>query len=84
MKFHSTNKKSKNFELEKVLRLGLAPDQGLFMPDTWPKLPSDFFKKIKTKTFQQIALIVAEAFILEMPEKGLKKISDIKNFDFLI
>ncbi len=81
MQFHSTNKKSKYFKIADVLRLGLAPDKGLFMPDTWPNLPSSFFKKIQNLSFGQIAFAVAKKFILEIPDRQLKNIiKDVFNF----
>lgn len=81
MKFYSTNKKSKNFSLPEVLRKGLAPDGGLFMPDQWPKLTKDFFGKLDSLSFRQIALRVMENFIKEIPAKKLKAIiGDAFNF----
>jgi len=74
MKFHSTNKKSKNFTLPEVLRKGLAPDGGLFMPNFFPSLPKIFFKNIGSALFNDIALEVAKKIIKEIPEKKLKKI----------
>jgi threonine synthase len=74
MKFHSTNKKSKNFTLPEVLRKGLAPDGGLFMPDSWPRMPQDFFAKMGSLSFQQIAFAAAGKFIKEIPAKKLKTI----------
>ncbi len=81
MKFHSTNKKSKNFSLPEVLQKGLAPDGGLFMPDRWARLPRDFFADLDSLSFKQIAFAVAGNFIKEIPEKKLKAIiRDAFNF----
>lgn len=81
MLFHSTNKKSKGYKLSEVLRLGLAPDAGLFMPDSWPSLPKPFFLKLKNSNFNNIAFSVSKMFMREMPEKHLKKIiKDSFNF----
>lgn len=70
MRFYSTNKESKNFSFSEVLRLGLAPDGGLFMPEKWPKLKADFLKF----SFHQIALKAAQQFVSEIPLKDLKRI----------
>jgi len=74
MLFYSTNKKSKNFSFPEVLRLGLAPDRGLFMPASWPRLPSAFFKNIHKLNFNEIGFSVAEQFVKEIPKQELKKI----------
>lgn len=81
MRFHSTNQKNRNLSAEEVLRKGLAPDGGLFMPDFWPKLPKDFLKKIDTLTFKEIAEIVVPKFIGEIPDRDLETIiNDALNF----
>ena len=81
MRFHSTNKISKNFRLPEVLSLGLAPDGGLFMPDRFPKLQASFFKKIPTLDFNKIAFEVIKKYVKEIPAKELKRIiSEAFNF----
>lgn len=74
MKFYSTNKKSKNFSISEVLRLGLAPDKGLFMPDAWPKLPGSFFRSIEKFKFREMAFLVARQFMKELPAVKLRQI----------
>jgi len=73
MKFHSTNKQAKNFSLPEVLRLGLAPDGGLFMPNRLPKLGRGFFAELPKYTFSEIAQKVAGEFISEIPAADLRK-----------
>lgn len=74
MHFHSTNKKSQGFSLSEVLERGLAPDGGLFMPNTWPALPKVFFRRITKLDFNAIALFVAQKFIGTVPRKTLQNI----------
>ncbi len=74
MKFHSTNSKSRGFSFKQAVRLGLAPDGGLFMPDAFPKLPPDFFKKIDNLSLHQIAVQAASKFALGIPQKNLRTI----------
>lgn len=74
MKFHSTNKKSKNFTFPEVLRKGLAPDGGLFMPDFFPVVSKNVIKNISSASFNGIAFKVSKKFIKEIPEGKLKKI----------
>ena len=81
MRFHSSNKQSKNFSLPEVLRLGLAPDKGLFLPNAWPKLAKAFFYSLQRMSFKDIALAASQNFIKEIPKKDLKKII-AKAFNF--
>jgi len=83
MKFHSTNKKSRNFALPDVLRKGLAPDGGLFMPDKFFRLPKEFFKSIAKASFNEISQVISKKFIKEIPERELKKIIE-NTFNFSV
>jgi threonine synthase len=73
MFFYSTNKQSKNFRFPEVLRLGLAPDKGLFMPKSWPVLPKQFFQKLANLSFNEIAFQASRVFVSGMPVADLKK-----------
>lgn len=54
---------------------GLAPDNGLYMPEHIPALPHSFFDSLDTMSFQDIALQVAENLIQEdIPKADLKRI----------
>jgi threonine synthase len=79
----STNKKTPPTTLEKAVMQGLAEDGGLFMPTEIPQLPADFFAKISTLSFQEIAFEVAKALLKDdIPEKELEKIVyESINFD---
>ncbi|GBU06690.1 L-threonine synthase [Bacteroidales bacterium] len=83
MKYYSTNKQSKAENLATAVIKGLAQDRGLFMPEEIKQLPPAFFETIKDLSFQEISLIVAEAFFGEDIEKEvLKKIVyDTLNFE---
>jgi threonine synthase len=75
MKYYSTNKKAPVATLEKAVVKGLAEDRGLYMPETIKKLPKEFFDKIDTMSFQEIAYCVADAFFGEdVDADSLKKI----------
>lgn len=83
MILYSTKHNSPEVSLKEAVLRGLAPDDGLYMPKTIPKLPQEFFDKIHTLTFQEIALEVAHTLIGEdIPKDELKKIIDEAiNFD---
>ena len=62
MKYYSTNQQAPTADLHKAVVKGLAEDRGLYMPEKIKKLPKAFFDTIETKTFQEIAYTVADAF----------------------
>lgn len=83
MKYYSTNGKAPIADLRKAVAKGLAEDRGLYMPERIKKLPKEFFDTIETKSFQEIAYTVADAFFGEDVEAdALKKIVyDTLSFD---
>ena len=75
MLYYSTNKKAEKATLEKAVVKGLAEDKGLYMPEKIKTLPKEFFDKIETMSFQEIAYTVADAFFGEDVEaEALKQI----------
>jgi threonine synthase len=83
MKYYSTNGKAPIADLHKAVVKGLAEDRGLYMPEHIKQLPKEFFDTIETKSFQEIAYTVADAFFGEDVEaEALKKIVyDTLSFD---
>ena len=83
MKYYSTNGKAPIADLHKAVVKGLAEDRGLFMPERIKTLPQEFFDTIETKTFQEIAYTVADAFFGEdVDAESLKQIVyDTLSFD---
>ena len=83
MKYYSTNGKAPIADLHKAVVKGLAEDRGLYMPEKIKQLPKDFFDTIETKTFQEIAYTVADAFFGEdVDADSLKRIVyDTLSFD---
>ena len=75
MKFYSTNNPNLKVDLKQAVTQGLAPDNGLFMPERIPVLPKDFFDTISEKSFQEIAFEVADNFLGEdIPKAELRRI----------
>ncbi|MBL7857073.1 MAG: threonine synthase [Cyclobacteriaceae bacterium] len=75
MKFYSTNNKDHKVSLREAVMQGLAPDNGLYMPESIPVLPTTFFESIRQKTFPEIAFEVAHHLLGEdIPELELKRI----------
>ncbi len=77
MKFYSTNNKNQKVSLEQAVVQGLAPDNGLYMPEQIPALSADFIANIHTKSFQEIGFTVAQTLIGDdLPAAELKRIVD--------
>src|SRR6187455_1102282 len=75
MKFYSTNNKNLKVDLKQAVTQGLAPDNGLYMPESIPVLPREFFRALEQKSFQDIAFAVAKNIIGDdIPESELKRI----------
>lgn len=75
MKFYSTNNRSLKADVREAVTQGLAPDNGLYMPEAIPALPSDFFKHISARSFQEIASTVAGNLLAgSIPETELNRI----------
>jgi len=75
MKFYSTNNPDLKVDLKQAVTQGLAPDNGLYMPEKIPVLPKAFFDTIAKKSFQEIAFDVADNLIGEdVPKAELRRI----------
>lgn len=83
MKYYSTNKNAPEVSLQEAVVKGLAPDNGLYMPETIKELPQSFFENIGNMSFQEIAYTVADAFFGEDIEPDTLKsiVYDTLNFD---
>ncbi len=83
MKFYSTNHQTNPVNLQEAVIKGLAADKGLFMPETIPALPPDFFHTIADLSLQEMSFAVAKAFFADdIEEKTLQEIVyDALNFD---
>ena len=65
MKYYSTNNNAPLVNLHEAVVKGLAPDRGLYMPETIKSLPCSFFDSIDKLSFQEIAYTVADALFGE-------------------
>src|SRR5688500_17930588 len=75
MKFYSTKNPNVKVDLRQAVTEGLAPDNGLYMPERIPALPSTFFDNIASKSCQEIALDVATNLLGDdLPKAELKRI----------
>lgn len=75
MKYYSTNGKAPKATLMDAVIHGLAPDGGLYMPETINKLPEAFFQNLKEMSLPEIAYVVANTLFGEdIPSDDLKEI----------
>ncbi len=63
MMFYSTNDKSHRVDLKTAVLSGLAPDGGLYMPESIPKLDDAFFARLPTLTLSEIGYEVVRPFV---------------------
>ncbi|KGI61070.1 threonine synthase [Prevotella sp. S7 MS 2] len=83
MRYYSTNKQTPWATLHEAVVKGLAPDKGLYMPETIKRLPHSFFDNIENLSFQEMSFEVSKAFFGEdVEENALKQIVfDTLSFD---
>lgn len=83
MLFYSTNGKSRPATLEEAVMNGLAPDGGLYMPQTIPVIPRAFFNNISDMSISDISYVVANILLGgDIPAGDLKEIvTDTFSFD---
>ena len=84
MKYFSLNKNAPRVSFEKAVVLGLAPDRGLYFPESITPLPYSFFQNIENLTQEEIAFEAIKQFVGdEIPEAELKRIiAETLCFDF--
>lgn len=82
MRYYSTQKQSSTVSLKEAVVKGLAPDRGLYMPETIGQLPPSFYKEITGMNLTTIAQTVARKFFGEdIPQEELDGIvADTLNF----
>lgn len=83
MFYHSSNNHQHTATLEQAVTKGLAPDGGLYMPDSLPRLPKAFLRNMGAMTLQEVAYAIS-TFALQgdVPADVLHNIVfDVFDFD---
>ena len=62
MKYYSTNKKAPAVDLRTAVTTGLAPDNGLYMPEHISVMPDSFYRNIHGMKLTEIATEIATQF----------------------
>jgi threonine synthase len=77
MQYYSTNNPDHKVSLKEAVIKGLAPDQGLYMPESIPVMPVSFFEKLPSMGFQEIGYAVIGAlFGKDLNESQIKDLVD--------
>ncbi len=84
MNYYSLHKEARNVSFKEAVIKGLAPDKGLYFPETITPLSPDFIQHISNYSNEEIALEVIQQFVgNEIPENVLKEIiKETLCFDF--
>ncbi len=84
MNFYSLNKQAPSVSFKDAVVQGIAPDRGLYFPESITPLPASFFENIEDLTNHEIAFLAIRQFVGdEIPEAKLKEIiADVLDFDF--
>jgi len=84
MNFYSLNKQAPNVSFTDAVVKGIAPDRGLYFPESITPLPSSFFEEIEKLSNEEIALTAIRQFVSDaIPEEKLKSIlAEVLDFDF--
>jgi threonine synthase len=83
LKYYSTSNKTHQVSLEKAVIKGLAPDNGLYMPEKLTPMPASFFDTLHQKSFQEIAFEVANHLLGEdvAPSELRRMVNHTISFD---
>lgn len=84
MKYYSLNNNAPKTSFKDAVIRGLAPDKGLYFPETITPLPKEFIQNIENYSNEEIAFQAIKQFVGdEIPEKELKEIiAETVSFDF--
>jgi len=84
MNYYSLNNPNHKVSFREAVMQSIAPDNGLYFPETITPLPASFYETITALTNEEIAFRVIQPFVgNEIPETVLKQIiRDTVCFDF--
>jgi threonine synthase len=77
MNFYSTNDPGHKVSLKEAVIKGLAPDQGLYMPESVPLLSQAFFDKLPEMDFQEMGYeVISALFKDDLTQAQIKDLVD--------
>lgn len=84
MNYISTRGNTPKMPFSEVLLMGLAPDGGLMLPETYPQIDDSTLTKWRDLNYPELAFEIMQLFATDIPTDDLKAIIDktyiIKNF----
>tara|TARA_R110002033_G_scaffold48501_3_gene94839 strand:- start:35746 stop:37041 length:1296 start_codon:yes stop_codon:yes gene_type:complete len=84
MNFYSLNKKAPDVSFKDAVIKGIAPDRGLYFPESITPLAKDFFDTIENLSNEEIAFQAIRQFVSDdIPDIKLKEIlAEVLDFNF--
>ena len=84
MQYYSLQNKAHKVSFEQAIVEGLAPDGGLYFPESITPLPQSFFEQIVQLSYPEMAFHAIQQFVGDaIPEKDLKQIlQETLDFEF--
>ena len=84
MNYYSLNNKARLVSYKEAVIQGIAPDRGLYFPESITPLPDSFFEGIEALSYQEIAFRAIHQFVKDaIPDETLRDIlNDVLDFDF--
>ncbi len=80
--FYSTNRKAEKVNFEEALFRGLAPDGGLYMPESIPVIPIDMINSFKDMPYHEIAYHVMRYFLKDLVDDASLKELTADAYDY--
>ena len=84
MNYISTRNKGYKVSAAEAIARGLAPDGGLFVPETIPAISMDEIREMGNKSYQERAFVILKKYLSDFTEDELKEIISASygsNFD---
>lgn len=77
MKFISTRGYSEKFDSAQVIKMGIAPDGGLFVPESIPVITQDDINEMMLMTYPQLAAKVISMYLTDYTKQELQEYCDL-------
>lgn len=74
MQYISTRGKTQPMRFSDVLLMGLAPDGGLMLPETYPSIDEATLQKWRNLSYSELAFEIMSLFVTDIPADDLKNI----------
>lgn len=74
MRYLSTRGQERGYTVSEAITLGLAPDGGLFVPETIPALPLEQWQKLAGISYGDLATLILRLFMAEYPTADIREL----------